>query len=125
MATPKEERIINQLSEKTSTLFHGFTDLNLAEITALASRAEIFIGNDSGIAHIAAAVETPGVVIFGSSNVNHWRPWTDARYEIAYKKLPCQPCAGYFCKEFDAPECILSVAVESVLEKIDKVLDTK
>ena len=89
------------------------------------TQAEIFVGNDSGIAHIAAAVETPGVVIFGSSNINHWRPWTNAHYEIAYKKLPCQPCAGYFCKEFDAPECILSVDVKSVLEKIDKVLDIK
>ena len=125
VTTPKEERIINQLNEKTSTLFHGFTDLNLAEITALASRAEIFIGNDSGIAHIAAAVETPSVVIFGSSNINHWRPWTNGKSEIVYKKLPCQPCAGYFCKEFDAPQCILSVEIESVLEKIEKILEFK
>lgn len=122
VATPKEEHIIDDLSKKTSTLFHGFTNLTLPEITALAARAEIFVGNDSGIAHIAAAVQTPSIVIFGSSNINHWRPWTDAPNEIVYEKLPCQPCAGYFCKEFDAPKCILSVKTESVIEAIEKIL---
>ncbi len=46
VAAPGEENIIEELSRKTSTVFHGFTDLTLPEITALASRAEIFVGND-------------------------------------------------------------------------------
>ena len=122
VATPKEENVMKELSEKTSAIFHGFTDLTLPEITALASRAQIFVGNDSGIAHIAAAVETPSVVIFGSSNINHWRPWTNAPHEIVYEKMPCQPCAGYFCKEFGEPECIKRVSVENVIAAIEKVL---
>ncbi len=125
VATPKEEHIINELSQKTSTVFHGFTNLSLPEITALAARSRVFVGNDSGIAHIAAAVGAPSVVVFGSSNINHWRPWTDAPSEIVYEKLACQPCAGYFCKEFDAPQCILSVKTESVIEAIEKVLAKK
>jgi len=122
VATPKEEHIINELSKKTSTLFHGFTDLTLPEIAALAARADVFVGNDSGIAHIAAAVQTPSVVVFGSSNINHWRPWTDAPNEIVYEKMPCQPCAGYFCKEFDAPECIRRVTVSQVIRAAERVL---
>lgn len=122
VAAPQEKRIIEEISQKTSTIFHGFTDLTLPEITALASRAKIFIGNDSGIAHIAAAVKTPSVVIFGSSNRNHWRPWTDAPHEIIFEEFACQPCAGYFCKEFDEPKCILSVKTESVIEAIERIL---
>ncbi|MCY7348630.1 MAG: glycosyltransferase family 9 protein [Pyrinomonadaceae bacterium] len=125
VATPKEENVMKELSEITSAIFHGFTDLTLPEITALASKAKIFIGNDSGIAHIAAAVNTPSVVIFGSSNINHWRPWTNAPHEIVYEKMPCQPCAGYFCKEFAEPECIKRVSVESVIEAMEKVLVDK
>lgn len=125
VTTPKEENLIDEISQKTSTIFQDFTDLTLPEITALAARAKIFIGNDSGIAHIAAAVQTPSVVIFGSSNVNHWRPWTDAPNEIVYEKMPCQPCAGYFCKEFDKPKCILSVKVENVTNAIEEVLQLK
>ena len=99
-----------------------FDDLTLPEITALAARAGVFVGNDSGIAHIAAAVGTPSVVVFGSSNRNHWRPWTNAPHEVVYEAFACQPCAGYFCKEFDAPRCILSVKTESVIEAIERVL---
>ena len=96
--------------------------LTLPEITALASKARLFVGNDSGIAHIAAAVKTPSVVIFGSSNRDHWRPWTDAPNEIVYEEMPCQPCAGYVCEEFDEPKCILSIGAEKVIEAIQEVL---
>ena len=122
VATQKEREILENLKKISNAPIVTFDDLSLPEITALASRAKIFVGNDSGIAHIAAAVKTPSVVIFGSSNRTHWRPWTDAPNEIVYENLPCQPCAGHFCKEFDAPKCILSVKTESVIEAIEKVL---
>ncbi len=125
VATQKEREVLENLKKLSNVSILTFDDLSLPEITALASRAEIFVGNDSGIAHIAAAVNTPSVVVFGSSNINHWRPWTDAPHEIVYEKLPCQPCAGYFCKEFDAPKCILSVKTESVTEAIEKILVDK
>lgn len=121
VTTPKEEKIISEIAENTSALFHGFTGLNLQEITALASRAELFVGNDSGVAHIASAVGTPSVIIFGSSNRDHWRPWTNARHEIVFEELPCQPCAGYFCKEFAEPECIKGISVDSVKNSIEEV----
>lgn len=122
IATKKEGKVLENLKQMSTVPILTFDDLTLPEITALAEQAKIFIGNDSGIAHIAAAVQTPSVVIFGSSNINHWRPWTDAPNEIVYESLPCQPCAGYFCKEFDAPRCILSVRTESVIGVIEKVL---
>jgi len=122
VATKKEREVLENLKQISTVPILTFDDLTLPEITALASRTKIFIGNDSGVAHIAAAVQTPSVVIFGSSNINHWRPWTDAPNEIVYEKMPCQPCAGYFCKEFGEPECIKRVSVESVIEAINRVL---
>ncbi len=122
VATKSERGVLEKLRETTGVPITIFDDLTLPEITALASKAKIFVGNDSGIAHIAAAVETPSVVIFGSSNINHWRPWTNAPNEIVFEKMPCQPCAGYFCKEFGEPECIKRVSVENVIDAIEKVL---
>jgi lipopolysaccharide heptosyltransferase II len=122
VAAPKEFEVLEQLKKISRVPIHTFTDLSLPEITALASGAEIFVGNDSGIAHIAGAVDTPSVVIFGSSNINHWRPWTDTPNEIVYEKMPCQPCAGFFCKEFGEPECIRRVSVEMVSKAIDRVI---
>lgn len=125
-AAAKNERgVLQKLREAARVPVLTFDDLTLPEITALASEAKVFVGNDSGIAHIAAAVKTPAVVIFGSSNIHHWRPWTDAPNEIVYEEMPCQPCAGYFCKEFGEPECIKKVSVEMVIEAVRKVLVDK
>jgi lipopolysaccharide heptosyltransferase II len=122
VGAPNEKSVLDNLKNKARVPVQTFTDLSLPEITALASRASLFIGNDSGIAHTAAAVGTPTVVIFGSSNINHWRPWTDAPNEIVYEEMPCQPCAGFVCKEFDEPQCIRRVTVEMVTNAIEKVI---
>lgn len=122
IATKKERNILDRITAASRVPITVFDDLSLPEITALASKSSIFIGNDSGIAHIAAAVNTPSVVIFGSSNRDNWRPWTDAPNEIVFEPFPCQPCPGYVCKEFGEPRCILSVRPEQVFNAIERVL---
>ena len=122
ISSKSESQVLTELMSASTVPITTFDDLSLPESTALAAKAEIFIGNDSGIAHIAAAVETPSVVIFGSSNRNHWRPWTDAPNEIVFKEFKCQPCPGYECKEFGEPDCILSVKPEDVFAAIERVL---
>jgi heptosyltransferase-3 len=124
IAAQKESAVLGNLKQLSRAPITIFDDLILPEITALASKAKLFVGNDSGIAHIAAAVETPSVVVFGSSNIVHWRPWTNAPNEIVYEKHLCQPCAGHFCKEFSEPKCILSVKTERVIEAIEKVFSS-
>ena len=123
IAAPNESQVVNALTEDSSASIKAFTDLSLPEVTALAARSRLFVGNDSGIAHIAAAVSVPSVVIFGSSNVAHWRPWTVAPAEVVREELPCQPCPGYTCGEFDAPECIRRVTVERVVAAIQRVIE--
>ena len=52
----------------------------LSELKGLIAEAQIFIGNDSGPARIAAAYGVPVVAIFGASNPSAWAPWrTEAR----------------------------------------------
>lgn len=57
-------------------------DLSLAETMALIERCALFVGNDSGPAHIAAAYARPLVVIFGPSNVDLWRPWSSGPWRV-------------------------------------------
>ncbi len=121
IASKDESNILVDLKRHSKAPIRTFDNLTLAEITALASKAKLFVGNDSGIAHIAAAVGTPSVVIFGSSNRTHWRPWTDTPNEVVFEEFACQPCPGYECKEFGEPRCILSVRTESVFKAIEKI----
>jgi heptosyltransferase-3 len=122
VAGPGEAKVIDEVRAHTPSPLAGFTDLSLPELTALAARASLFVGNDSGVAHVAAAVGTPSVVVFGSSNVAHWRPWTTAPAEVVREEMPCAPCPGYTCAEFDAPECIRRVPVERVNAAVERVL---
>ena len=122
ITTPNEKPIIDEMNKSTTAPVETFTDLSLPEITALLARARVLIGNDSGIAHIAAAVETPSVVIFGSSNRAHWRPWANAAAEVVFEEMECQPCHGYFCEKFDEPECIKRVPIERVIAATERVL---
>jgi lipopolysaccharide heptosyltransferase II len=122
IASPKEKELAESIVSQSSARVIALTDLSLPEVTALQSRARLFVGNDSGIAHIAAAAGAACVVIFGSSNVAHWRPWTTQANEVVLEEMPCQPCHGYFCAEFEKPECILRVPVERVIGAIDRVL---
>jgi len=121
IVAPHEKAVLDDLVEASSVQVVTF-DLSLPEVTALTARSQLFIGNDSGIAHIAAAVATPSVVIFGSSNIAHWRPWNSAAAEVVFEEMPCQPCHGYFCEKFAQPECILRVPVTRVTAAIDRVL---
>ena len=122
VAGPGESKVIDDVRARSAAPLAGFTDLSLPELTALAARATLFVGNDSGVAHIAAAVVTPQVVVFGSSNVAHWRPWTRRPAEVVREEMPCAPCPGYTCAEFGVPECIRRVPVERVTAAVDRVL---
>jgi ADP-heptose:LPS heptosyltransferase len=122
IVSPQERPVVASLREQSSAQVIGLSDLSLPEVTALASRARLFVGNDSGIAHIAAAAGAPCIVVFGSSNVLHWRPWTTQPSEVVREEMPCQPCHGYFCAEFEKPECILRVPVARVVGAIDRIL---
>jgi ADP-heptose:LPS heptosyltransferase len=65
------------------TPFSRFTVWNnapLADVISLMAVAQLFVGNDSGPAHIAAAFGVPSIVLFGPSNPAIWSPWrTEAR----------------------------------------------
>ena len=58
--------------------FRRLAGAPLSEVKSLLSRAALFIGNDSGPAHMAAALQVPSVVIFGASDPEIWGPWKAA-----------------------------------------------
>jgi ADP-heptose:LPS heptosyltransferase len=58
--------------------FRTMAGAPLGDIKSLLSRACLFIGNDSGPAHMAAALGVPSVVIFGASDAEIWGPWKAA-----------------------------------------------
>jgi ADP-heptose:LPS heptosyltransferase len=86
----------------------------------------LFVGNDSGPAHLAVALGRPVVVIFGSSSSPIWGPWPPPPFNptarVVQNSFDCNPCPGDRCYKFSQPECILSVTFEQVRQAVEKVL---
>ena len=97
------------------------SNLSVQELIAAIQGASLYLGNDSGPAHIAAAVRKPTVILFGSSNSAAWSPWK-TRSEVVQNSFDCNPCAGYSCWKFGEPECIKSITVDQVKEAVRRIL---
>ena len=98
----------------------GKTDL--ATATAILSELDLFLSNDMGLAHIAAAVGTPTIVIFGPTNENTTRP-LGPRVEIIREMVECSPCMLRECP-IDH-RCMTRISPERVFESASKMLDTQ
>ncbi|MSO19331.1 MAG: glycosyltransferase family 9 protein [Acidobacteria bacterium] len=94
----------------------------ISDMMALLAGARVFLGNDSGPAHAAAALGVPVAAIFGSSSSAIWGPWRARSSAIIQNHYDCNPCAGDRCHAFSEPRCILSITSEQVREAIDVLL---
>ena len=90
-------------------------DGEIPVLAALAADAKMYVGNDTGPMHIAAAVNTPVVAIFGGGTWPRFRPRGDRSLAIA-GEMPCFGC-GWDCIFADAP-CMSLVAVKDVQKAI-------
>lgn len=113
---PGDTGLAEELSE-----FDVRAALRLRELKSLLAGARLFVGNDSGPAHVAAAFGVPAVVIFGSSDSAVWCPWRTP-HRVVETRWDCKPCPGDRCYAFDEPRCILSVQPASVLSAVDELI---
>jgi len=95
--------------------------LTIPELAELLRGARLYIGNDSGPMHLAAAVGTPTIAVWGSSDSRRWRPW-DVEHRVVQNPFECNPCPGYRCLVAASPLCIESVTVEQVNHAVDELL---
>ncbi len=104
-------------SEKTPIILTGKTDL--AEAAAILSEVDLFVANDMGLAHIAPAVGTKTIVIFGPTNEKTTRPIGS---EIIRKTVECSPCMLRDCP-IDH-RCMTRISADEVFEKAKEILRT-
>ncbi|HQS83861.1 MAG: hypothetical protein B7Y25_03040 [Alphaproteobacteria bacterium 16-39-46] len=95
--------------------------LDLLMVFAALKNTDMFIGNDSGLMHLAAAAEIPTLGLFGPSRPEHYRPWGEkssyVTTDIPYEKLVSGP--GYDSKTTDT--LMDSLSVEKVFENVKEL----
>jgi ADP-heptose:LPS heptosyltransferase len=100
---------------QNSHAYHS--SLSLPEVVALIAECDLFVGNDSGLSHIAAAVDTKLVVIWGPAVLSTARPASPAgRMRILYHDLPCRAiCPEICCNSAVHLECLMRTQVADVM----------
>ena len=99
--------------------------LSLKELTALCACAHLFVGVDSAPMHIAAAVGTPSVILFGPSGELEWGPWMVPHRLVTSDAHPCRPCGIDGCGGGKVSECLTALPAARVLKAIDELLQNR
>jgi len=95
--------------------------LEIKELGALTGRARLFVGVDSMPMHLAAAMGTPAVALFGPSGDEQWRPWR-VKHRVVTSNHPCRPCGNDGCGGGKVSECLTTLGVDQVYEAVRQLL---
>lgn len=106
----------------TAPLIDLSGQLSLKELAALTSRAKLFVGVDSAPMHIAAAMGTPTVAIFGPSGDREWGPWQVAQRIVTSSNHVCRPCGRAGCNDSKISECLTTLPVTQVMAACEELL---
>ncbi|GDY27279.1 lipopolysaccharide heptosyltransferase II [Agarivorans sp. Toyoura001] len=116
------EQIIEHLPIALQSHCHNLAGkTKLAEAIDLMALARLAISNDSGLMHIAAALQLPLIAVYGSSSPQYTPPLTD-KAKILHTNIECRPCFKKTC-QFGHLKCLTELAPERAISAIAKLLN--
>lgn len=115
----EHELVAAILKECQSAPINLVARLTLKELGALIAKARFFFGMDSAPMHLAAAVDTLSVALFGPSGDFNWGPWGEGHLVIK-QDWECLPCGRDGCQGSKVSRCLVELTPEEVLEKMEE-----
>jgi len=124
IAGPGQEHLAEEVSALVRSRACVIVGLSLKELIALIGLARVFVGNDGGPMHIAAAAGRPIASVFGSSNANVWHPWTDSPYKIVKSgaQTESRKDTNVASTSEEAEFAIRRIPASEVIAAVDEVL---
>jgi heptosyltransferase-2 len=111
---PGEKDIAAEIARGAGADIRDLTGADLRNAVLALAAADVAISNDSGLLHVAAALGTPAIGIFGPTSPWHWAPLNPIAAVIeAASKLPCRPCHKPTCR-LHHHRCMRDIPVEQV-----------
>jgi predicted lipopolysaccharide heptosyltransferase III len=109
---------IRQMTKSSPVIMAGRTTIK--QFASIAKTSALFVGSDSGAMHIASAVGTPVVALFGPSNPREWAP-RGGPVEVLYKEIDCRSCFHPTCTRGEE-NCMRLIAVHEVFAAAQRLL---
>jgi heptosyltransferase II len=119
---PGEKALAAEIVAGGGSRVRDLTGTDLRNGILAMAAARVAISNDSGLMHIAAALGTPTMGIFGPTSPYHWAPLNGLAATVQTKTtLPCQPCHRPVCTMNDH-RCMRDIAASEIVETTQRVL---
>lgn len=96
---------------------------SLVDISKILYQSKLYIGNDSGISHLAAACGCAVISLFGPSDPLVWAPRGEREIKIVYKKVHCSPCHPYRKPDMSICqlECLHQITPDEIFSMIEEL----
>lgn len=94
--------------------------LSLPDFEATVAQCQLFICNDSGPMHLAAALKIPVIAVFGAQRPEWFGPWGEGHKVAIRPDMWCRPCADNCI--FDQPYCLRLVSVDHVFQQAEQII---
>jgi len=118
---PGEEAEIDEILRHSRKKHRKIDGLTLRQLGGLIRGARLFLGVDTVAMHIAAAVQTPAVALFGPSSEWSWRPW-QAPHELVLGDCSCKRTRQFVCDKSRPYPCMQGISTAQVLAAVEKLL---
>ncbi|MBW1977318.1 MAG: glycosyltransferase family 9 protein [Deltaproteobacteria bacterium] len=120
LGSSQERSRATEIIEKTKPGTYNMAGkISVAELPAVIQSSSLLIGGDSVGIHIAAAVGTPTVSLFGPSSPVNWAPRGDKHY-VVQKSWACIPCRQKGCRNSGISRCLEELTVDEVIPVVEK-----
>ena len=117
---PLETAMVDAIVQGTNAI-NLSGKISLKELAALIQKAEALICVDSVPLHIASALKTPVVGIFGPTSEITWGPWRNDKARIVTQSMNCRPCYQDGCGGSKRSDCLVTLPVSKVLSAYDSL----
>jgi heptosyltransferase I len=125
MGSQDERHEMERLKQLTTTTLVDLTGaVPLGCLPVFLSKAAAMITNDSGPMHIAAAVGTPVVALFGPTSAIRTGPY-GSRHTVLTHEVPCRPCFSRRCRNEEPLACLNGIAPEAVVQEATRLTARK
>jgi heptosyltransferase-3 len=104
---------VDEIFKKSAVSHLKAKDLSLRQLGRLIQRARLVLGVDTVAMHIAAAVQTPAVALFGPSSEWSWQPW-QAPHQLVLGECPCKAARHFTCDKSRIYDCMARIGVDDV-----------
>lgn len=99
-------------------------ETSILELAAVLKRCRLFVGNDNGPMHVAAAVGTPVVALFGPTNPVEWGPWGDGHITL-YRGFDCRQCWWSSACLRGEGNCLRQITVDEAMVAVRRAWNGK